>query len=163
MFLDNVIFHFSLTGPPNLNGFSSIIRGGESLLTNVNKKMFFFNEGFPYWPGLFCCSRGCPVQSVQARVFSVYLKWRVTVAGGFRPPTLRADCRGVFLLRVWKLQYTYKDIGNLLNKHTAQSSSTGSVSLWQIQWYNRDHTWGNTCTSSLAGYKWMKTRTNWYT
>ena len=38
-----------LTGPPNLNGFSSIIRGGggKSLLTNVNKKMFFFNEGFP--------------------------------------------------------------------------------------------------------------------
>ena len=32
-----------LTGPPNLNGFSSIIRGGlKSLLTNVNKKMFFF-------------------------------------------------------------------------------------------------------------------------
>ena len=33
-----------LTGPPNLNGFSSIIRGGggvKSLLTNVNKKMFF--------------------------------------------------------------------------------------------------------------------------
>ena len=33
-----------LTGPPNLNGFSSIIRGGEgvkSLLTNVNNKMFF--------------------------------------------------------------------------------------------------------------------------
>ena len=50
MFLDNVIFHFykgggvttPLTGPPNLNGFSSI------LLTNVNKKMVFFNEGFPY-------------------------------------------------------------------------------------------------------------------
>ena len=39
-----------LTGPPNLNGFSSIIRGGggKSLLTNVNKKMVFFNEGFPY-------------------------------------------------------------------------------------------------------------------
>ena len=39
-----------LTGPPNLNGFSSIIRGGgvKSLLTNVNKKMFFLNEGFPY-------------------------------------------------------------------------------------------------------------------
>ena len=39
-----------LTGPPNLNGFSSIIRGGgeKSLLTNVNKKMAFFNEGFPY-------------------------------------------------------------------------------------------------------------------
>ena len=38
-----------LTGPPNLNGFLSIIRGGgvKSLLTNVNKKMFFFNEGFP--------------------------------------------------------------------------------------------------------------------
>ena len=39
-----------LTGPPNLNGFSSIIRGGrgiKSLLTNVNKKMVFFNEGFP--------------------------------------------------------------------------------------------------------------------
>ena len=32
MFLDNVIFHFY-----------------KSLLTNVNKKMFFFNEGFPYW------------------------------------------------------------------------------------------------------------------
>ena len=56
MFLDNVIFHFykgggvtPLTGPPNLNGFSSIIRGGgvKSLLTNVNKKMVFFNEGFP--------------------------------------------------------------------------------------------------------------------
>ena len=32
----------SLTGPPNLNGFSSIIRGGgKSLLTNVNKKMVF--------------------------------------------------------------------------------------------------------------------------
>ena len=31
-----------LTGPPNLNGFSSIIRGGViSLLTNVNKKMVF--------------------------------------------------------------------------------------------------------------------------
>ena len=50
MFLDNVIFHFykgggvtPLTGPPNLNGFSSIIRGGgvKSLLTNVNKKMVF--------------------------------------------------------------------------------------------------------------------------
>ena len=40
-----------LTGPPNLNGFLSIIRGGvKSLLTNVNKKMFFFNEGFPYLP-----------------------------------------------------------------------------------------------------------------
>ena len=39
-----------LTGPPNLNGFSSIIRGGvKSLLTNVNKKMVFFNEGFPYY------------------------------------------------------------------------------------------------------------------
>ena len=39
-----------LTGPPNLNGFLSIIRGGggKSFLTNVNKKMFFFNEGFPY-------------------------------------------------------------------------------------------------------------------
>ena len=39
-----------LTGPPNLDGFSSIIRGGgvKSLLTNVNKKMVFFNEGFPY-------------------------------------------------------------------------------------------------------------------
>ena len=40
-----------LTGPPNLNGFLSIIRGGggvKSLLTNVNKKMVFFNEGFPY-------------------------------------------------------------------------------------------------------------------
>ena len=39
-----------LTGPPNLNGFSSIIRGGgeKSLLTNVNDKMVFFNEGFPY-------------------------------------------------------------------------------------------------------------------
>ena len=37
-----------LTGPPNLNGFSSIIRGVKSLLTNVNKKMVFFNEGFPY-------------------------------------------------------------------------------------------------------------------
>ena len=38
-----------LTGPSNLNGFSSIIRGGgvKSLLTNVNKKMVFFNEGFP--------------------------------------------------------------------------------------------------------------------
>ena len=36
-----------LTGPLNLNGFSSIIRGGKSLLTNVNKKMFFLNEGFP--------------------------------------------------------------------------------------------------------------------
>ena len=38
-----------LTGPPNLNGFSSIIKGGgvKSLLTNANKKMFFFNEGFP--------------------------------------------------------------------------------------------------------------------
>ena len=39
-----------LTGPPNLNGFSSITRGGgggKSLLTNVNKKMVFFNEGFP--------------------------------------------------------------------------------------------------------------------
>ena len=57
MFLDNVIFHFykgggvtPLTGPPNLDGFSSIIRGGggvKSLLTNVNKKMVFFNEGFP--------------------------------------------------------------------------------------------------------------------
>ena len=57
MFLDNVIFHFykggggvtPLTGPPNLNGFSSIIRGGgvKSFLTNVNKKMVFFNEGFP--------------------------------------------------------------------------------------------------------------------
>ena len=36
-----------LTGPPNLNGFSLIIRGGgKSLLTNVNKKMFFFNKGF---------------------------------------------------------------------------------------------------------------------
>ena len=31
-----------LTRPPNPNGFSSIIRGGgKSLLTNVNKKMFF--------------------------------------------------------------------------------------------------------------------------
>ena len=31
-----------LTGPPNLDGFSSIIRGGvKSLLTNVNKKMVF--------------------------------------------------------------------------------------------------------------------------
>ena len=46
MFIDNVIFHFykgggvtPLTGPPNLDGFSSII---------VNKKMVFFNEGFPY-------------------------------------------------------------------------------------------------------------------
>ena len=56
MFLDNVIFHFykgggvtPLTGPPNLDGFSSIIRGGgvKSLLTNVNKKMVFLNEGFP--------------------------------------------------------------------------------------------------------------------
>ena len=54
MILDNVIFHFykgwgvtPLTGPPNLNGFSSIIRGVKSLLTNVNKKMVFFNEGFP--------------------------------------------------------------------------------------------------------------------
>ena len=39
-----------LTGPPNLNGFLSIIRGWggiKSLLTNVNKKMVFFNEGFP--------------------------------------------------------------------------------------------------------------------
>ena len=38
-----------LTGPPNLNGFSSIIRGGgvKFLLTNVNKKMVFLNEGFP--------------------------------------------------------------------------------------------------------------------
>ena len=38
-----------LTGPPNLDGFSSIIRGGgvKSLLPNVNKKMVFFNEGFP--------------------------------------------------------------------------------------------------------------------
>ena len=38
-----------LTGPPNLNGFSLIIRGGggKSLLTNVDKKMFFLNEGFP--------------------------------------------------------------------------------------------------------------------
>ena len=36
------------TGTLNLNGFSSIIWGGvKSLLTNVNKKMFFFNEGFP--------------------------------------------------------------------------------------------------------------------
>ena len=56
MFLDNVIFYFykgggvtPLTGPPKLNGFSSIIRGGgvKSLLTNVNKKLVFFNEGFP--------------------------------------------------------------------------------------------------------------------
>ena len=31
-----------LTGPPNINGFSSITRGGvKSLLTNVNNKMFF--------------------------------------------------------------------------------------------------------------------------
>ena len=167
MFLDNVIFHFykwggvtPLTGPPNLNGFSSIIRGGgeKSLLTNVNKKMFFFNEGFPYWPGLFCCSRGCPVQSVQARVFSVYLKWRVTVAGGFRPPTLRADCRKGF-------SYLSLEITIYLCQTSTlhRAVSTGSMSLWQIQWYNRDNTWGNTCTSSLAGYKWMKTRTNWYT
>ena len=44
-----------LTGPPNLNGFSSIIRGGgvKSLLTNVNKKMVFFNEGFPYYKAVF--------------------------------------------------------------------------------------------------------------
>ena len=35
-------------GSPNLNGFLSIIRGGvKSLLTNVNKKMVFFIEGFP--------------------------------------------------------------------------------------------------------------------
>ena len=34
-----------LTRPPNLNGFLSIII--KSLLTNVNKKMVFFNEGFP--------------------------------------------------------------------------------------------------------------------
>ena len=31
-----------LTGPPNLDGFSSIIRGGgKILIDNVNKKMFF--------------------------------------------------------------------------------------------------------------------------
>ena len=40
---------------PELNGFSSIIRGGggKSLLTNVNKKMVFFNEGFPNEPVYF--------------------------------------------------------------------------------------------------------------
>ena len=40
-----------MTGPPNFDGFLSIIRGGgglKSLLTNVNKKMVFFNEGFSY-------------------------------------------------------------------------------------------------------------------
>ena len=39
-----------LTGPPNLNGFLSIIRGGEGkiLIDECQQENVFFNEGFPY-------------------------------------------------------------------------------------------------------------------
>ena len=55
MFLDNVIFHFYKGGghPPDRTPepqwfFVNNLGGGEkSLLTNVNKKMVFFIEGFP--------------------------------------------------------------------------------------------------------------------
>ena len=57
MFLDNVIFHFYKGGgghppdrTPEPQWFFVNNKGGgvKSLLTNVNKKMVFFNEGFPY-------------------------------------------------------------------------------------------------------------------
>ena len=55
MFLDNVIFYFYKGGghPPDRTPepqwfFVNNWGGVKSLLTNVNKKMVFLNEGFPY-------------------------------------------------------------------------------------------------------------------
>ena len=92
MFLDNVIFHFykgvgghPLTGPPNLNGFSSIIwgGGGKSLLTNVNKKMVFFNEGFPnVFGALSFVAISCTQKPCQERYLILYFSLFVSCKRG---------------------------------------------------------------------------------